>query len=574
MGILQITEMQDGKAPRHFKIRYKMLRVQEPIPSLSFGSVTEFEFKKPTWIDFEGHSAYSGTAARGKKSVDVKIYTGRDVIYVEGEGTTFALIANQEWDDLTPYEVWHALAQSQGEESLVVRQYPTNYAFQTREGRMGLIQVWGPFPARIRYKMLQEQVENPSIANALSVAEAFLTAAVSGRDSDAIKLVKPGSAVVEQIKNFQEIDDKDKLKVVSVYGDEEVALVTTTEIRVEDKGTLLIRLIKQRGMWMVEDIDLETPVSLKTELDSFFQKHPNATKLHDVQNRYKMLRPAVMKETVKMNVGKPVYEWWTSEPIVTKTIFENSHLEINWEITSEVAGKIEVFCIGVMAPKIDIHDFESFQWLGIDIPVTARSTPYGKNWKGIAHEIHGPEREAKPLFPGEYRIILFAFANLTSNRIWSNMLKNNLHYVGTAKLIVRPRPSTQIAMPRKAKSPIDLSTPEATIKSFVKAVYVGNLEAAKACVSKDGHDYDEFMEMLATESNHPFQAMIKAMDASIPVEITSKDITEDRCKIKWYFTLGRVYYIGDGETKWQKGKHPEFSSYLELVGDKWLIRDI
>ena len=123
-----------------------------------------------------------------------------------------------------------------------------------------------------------------------------------------------------------------------------------------------------------------------------------------------------------------------------------------------------------------------------------------------------------------------------------------------------------------AKSPIDLSTPEATIKSFVKAVYVGNLKAAKACVSEDGHDYDEFMEMLATKSNHPFQAMIKAMDASIPVEITSKDITEDRCKIKWYFTLGRVYYFG--ETKMKKGMHQEFSSYLELVGDKWLIRDI
>lgn len=137
---------------------------------------------------------------------------------------------------------------------------------------------------------------------------------------------------------------------------------------------------------------------------------------------------------------------------------------------------------------------------------------------------------------------------------------NNVVNVGLKKVSAKP------------KSPIDSSTPEATIKSFVKAVYVGNLEAAKACVSKDGHDYDEFMEMLAIESNHPFQAMIKAMDASTPVEITSKDITEDRCKIKWYFTLGRVYYIGDTTIK--KGTHQKFGSYLELVGDKWLIRDI
>ncbi len=127
-------------------------------------------------------------------------------------------------------------------------------------------------------------------------------------------------------------------------------------------------------------------------------------------------------------------------------------------------------------------------------------------------------------------------------------------------------------MKEKTKSPIDMSTPEATIKSFVNAVYNGNLENAKACVSKDGADYDEFMEMLATESNHPFQAMIKAMDTSNPVEIISKDITENRCKIKWYLTLGRVYYIGD--TRIEKGMHQKFGSYLELVGDKWLIRDI
>lgn len=121
-------------------------------------------------------------------------------------------------------------------------------------------------------------------------------------------------------------------------------------------------------------------------------------------------------------------------------------------------------------------------------------------------------------------------------------------------------------------SPVDLSSPEATIKSFVKAVYDGNLEAAKTCVSKDGADYDEFKEMLATESNHPFQAMIKAMDVSVPVEITSKDITKDRCKIKWYFTLGRVYYFG--ENKMEKGTQQKFGSYLEFVGGKWLIRDI
>jgi hypothetical protein len=570
LGILQVVDFMED--PWRVKIRYKMLQGQEPIPSLGFGSATEFEFKKPTWIGFEGHSAYSGTAAGGKKSVDVKINLGRDVIYLEGKGTTFALIANQEWDDLTPYEVWHALAQSQREESLEVRQYPTNYAFQTREGRMGLIQVWGPFPARICYKMLQEQVENPAIANALSVAEAFLAAAVSGRDSDAIKLVKPGSAVVSQIKDFHQILDPEKLKIVSILADEATAVVTTAEIStavtttetsVEDKGPLLIRLIKQRGMWMVEDIDLETPASLKAELDSFLQKHPNATKLQKDQFRYKMLRPVAVKETVNLNVGKPAYEWWRSEPIVTHTIYEDSQLEIVWDVEPEMANKILSFGVGVLPMKGDISDIKGHLWWVRNLAFTVRRTPYGKKW--------GRTEESKPLKSGEYKIYICAF-DINEHWVWQDMLKKNLVGAATAKLIVRPRPSTQIATPREAKLQIDLGTPEATIKSFIKAVYVGNLEAAKTCVSKDGHDYDEFMEMLATESNHPFQAMIKAMDVSVPVEITSKSIKDGKCMLSWYFTLGRVYYIG--ETKMKKGMHQEFSSYLEHVGDKWLIRDI
>ncbi len=392
--------------------------------------------------------------------------------------------------------------------------------------------------------------------------------------------------------------------------------------------------------------------------------------------RYKMLQPVAVKETVNLNVGKPAYEWWRSEPSVTHTIYEDSQLEIVWDVEPEVGRKTRSLSVGVLPMERDISDFEGHLWFVQNLAFTVRRTPYGKQWKGT-----GFTMDPKNLTIGEYRIYVCAFDSQQYQSLgWSQMLK--FHSVGaaTAKLIVRPKPSTQTAKPRRdesarklkqlglavamfanehnsklpdslhelehyvgkkqdfqwilenveylgkgkkhvagsfnvataydktlleegngtnvlfadghvkfethrkleelcitpktAEATLDLNTPEATIKSFVKAVYVGNLEAAKACVSKDGHDYDEFMEMLATESNHPFQAMIKAMDASIPVEITSKNITEDRCKIKWYFTLGRVYYIGDGETKWQKGKHTEFSSYLELVGDKWLIRDI
>ncbi len=406
--------------------------------------------------------------------------------------------------------------------------------------------------------------------------------------------------------------------------------------------------------------------------------------------RYKMLRPAAMKETVKLNVGKPAYEWWTSEPSVTKTMYEGSELEIGWETDPKTSERIQSFAVGVMPLETDLSDLDGHMWFVRNLAFTVRRTPYGKKWRGVCFTM-----DPKRLHSGQYRVYVCAFDTTTKGKIWADMLRNHLVGATTAKLIVKPRPITQIATPReaesvsklkqlglavamfvndhnsklpdtlqelepyigkkqdfqwildnveyldkgkkartppdaviaydrtllkkgngtnvlfndhhvgfrtpkqleelgitpdltakprhfrirykmlqkeKAKSPIDLSTPEATIKSFVKAVYDGNLEAAGACVSKDGADYDEFKEMLATESNHPFQAMIKAMDISVPVEITSKSIKDGRCKISWLFMLGRVYYFGD--TKMKKGTHQEFSSYLELVGDKWLIRDI
>lgn len=198
-------------------------------------------------------------------------------------------IAAKTWETISPKGLADALSIAKSGIRTVMSamgKLPVTYIFKTREGGMGVVQILEmqykkkPRYFRIRYKMLKEQAQKPAITNARSVAEAFLAATVSGRDSEAIRLVKPGSAVVRQVKDFRQILEPEKLKIVSVYTDERIAVVTTTEISVEDqKGLMLIRLIKQRGIWMVEDIDLETPASLKAELDSFLQKHPNATKL-------------------------------------------------------------------------------------------------------------------------------------------------------------------------------------------------------------------------------------------------------------------------------------------------------
>jgi hypothetical protein len=404
-------------------------------------------------------------------------------------------------------------------------------------------------------------VRGEAATNARSVAEAFLAAAISGRDSEAIKLVKPGSAVVRQVKDFRQILDPEKLKIVSILADEAIAVVTTTEIsaavtttetRVEDKGPLLIRLIKQRGIWMVEDVDLENPASLKAELDSFLKKHPNATKLQKDPFRDKMLQ--------KKSAGRIVFLPDADD------VIQQGKVAVVLDLTT-----------GKMLPgnkdkqyfnKLNKGDIAYFDDEGKDLLVCFRGA---KITRKTADEKYSDTPDQSHT---DNTIHLYIINKTPAE--WTITTKEGDIYElkvlsldnNQAKIKYRKMPTDGKVWTIKP----DLSSPEATIKSFVKAVYDGNLEAAGTCVSKDGADYDEFKDMLATESNHPFQAMIKAMDVSIPVEITSKSIKDGKCKLSWYFTLGRVYYFL--ETKMEKGTLQEFSSYLELVGDKWLIRDI
>jgi prepilin-type processing-associated H-X9-DG protein len=462
-------------------------------------------------------------------------------------------IAAEAWKTISPKGLADDLSIAKGGTPAfmsAVGKLPVTYIFKTREGGMGVVQILEmqgnkkPRHFRIRYKMLQERVEKPAIANARSVAEAFLAAAVSGRDSEAIRLVKPGSAVVRQVKDFRQILEPEKLKIVSGYTDERIAVVTTTEISIEDqKGLMLIRLIKQRGVWMVEDIDLETPASLKAELDSFLQKYPNATKLPEVQLMLQKV-PTVVKGTDQELQEQAESAKRLKQLGLAVAMFVNEHnskLPDNLQELEPYVGKKQ-----------------DFQWILDNVAYLGK----GKTVVGSLNFVTAYDKTL--LEEGNGTNVLFGDSHVEFE------VPKRLKELGITPRHFRIR--YKMLQKEKAKSPIDLSTPEATIKSFVKAVYDGNLEAAGACVSKDGPDYDEFKEMLATESNHPFQAMIKAMDVSVPIEITSKSIKDGRCKISWHFMLGRVYYFGD--TKMKKGTHQEFSSYLELVGDKWLIRDI
>jgi len=167
-----------------------------------------------------------------------------------------------------------------------------------------------------------------------------------------------------------------------------------------------------------------------------------------VKVRYKMLQPGIGKEMVKLKLARPRYEWWQSEPSVTNTIYEDSQLEIEWDVEPEVGRKTRSLSVGVLPMERDISDLEGHLWFVQNLAFTVRRTPYGKRWRGV-----GLTMDPKHLTSGEYRIYVCAFDSQQYQSLgWAQMLK--IHSVGaaTAKLIVKPRPSTQIATPREAES--------------------------------------------------------------------------------------------------------------------------
>ena len=116
-------------------------------------------------------------------------------------------------------------------------------------------------------------------------AERFLAAVAASKEREAIRMCDPAGAVPQQIKDFRElpIDLKD-LKIARAHADSATCLAATVPFELTEKGrkrTVLIQLtlIRSRGLWVVSDIDLETPQSAKQELDKFLTVHGRAVEI-------------------------------------------------------------------------------------------------------------------------------------------------------------------------------------------------------------------------------------------------------------------------------------------------------
>ena len=124
-------------------------------------------------------------------------------------------------------------------------------------------------------------------------------------------------------------------------------------------------------------------------------------------------------------------------------------------------------------------------------------------------------------------------------------------------------------------STVDRSSPEATIRSWTKAVATGNIKDALACMLPGGTDYEDVKEILnAKPSSGEFilKKMWQLIDTEKPIRILGKQLTEDEASIGWRFYLKEDVTI-EGKT-FKQDEGIELDAELKKYGDYWLIDNI
>jgi hypothetical protein len=121
--------------------------------------------------------------------------------------------------------------------------------------------------------------EPPPPRDARETVAAYLDAALNGRVEEATGMGVPGSSPSQpgSVKDFAELKIK-ALALKSVRADDTGALAITEDVAGDHdrKGPLVLTLVKRKGQWLVNDIDLEDEKGLKDEEERFLEQHPHA----------------------------------------------------------------------------------------------------------------------------------------------------------------------------------------------------------------------------------------------------------------------------------------------------------
>ncbi len=150
---------------------------------------------------------------------------------------------------------------------------PATFAFQTRLGTIGLLQIIGiqkaPPAVKVRFKRVQlvEGARAVPSRDARQTVEKWMELALGGKDTS--QLGVPGRALHED--DFQKMPGAEKVQVAAAKGNARAALVVTSEV-LDDRGrggVLVFRVINKDGRWRIDDVDLESLENAKGQLEGF-----------------------------------------------------------------------------------------------------------------------------------------------------------------------------------------------------------------------------------------------------------------------------------------------------------------
>jgi RNA polymerase sigma-70 factor (ECF subfamily) len=149
----------------------------------------------------------------------------------------------------------------------------------------------------------------------------------------------------------------------------------------------------------------------------------------------------------------------------------------------------------------------------------------------------------------------------------------------------QPTADTQPATPwwsttsKEERSRLDLSTPEAAVRSFTKAIASGDAESVMACMLPGGTDFQDIREILnagpddpAQQGEYEMKLWFQSLDPDAEMPIIESVEDQGAMKMTWQVTFKKDVTLG-GQTL-RAGDTYNLDATLRRSGDSWLIDNL
>jgi len=226
----------------------------------------------------------------------------------------------------------------------------------------------------------------------------FLKALIAGDTTEAMELVTASSAVAHQLDGISEIPNYKTMQIASVHADNEKAFAVTTDNGQD--AVLTITLVKQRGLWMVEDIDMETSEKAKTDIQEFLKNNPAARRLEnsDTEKLEDLIRDIYRADVPRFEALNKIIK--IGEPAVGQLIIEMEKSS-NWQVPQALGAIKDKRAVGPLIQKLKKSKFSPMNVVIAEALDNITGKNFGKDstkwqqWWDVNKELYTPANTIK-----------------------------------------------------------------------------------------------------------------------------------------------------------------------------------